>query len=68
MVSPLPLSDSEGFGRDQAALLAGPRGAGHGQLFPSAQGRVSLLLSTEAMLLCMLYLYRALFLLIFWLA
>lgn len=60
MVSPLPVVDSKGFGRDKAALMAKPHGGGHGQLFPSAQVRVSLLLSTEAMLY-MLYLFHALF-------
>lgn len=59
VVSPLLSSDLEGFRRDKAALIARPHGRGHGQLFPSAQVRVSLLLSTEAILSCMLYLYHA---------
>lgn len=59
VVSPLLSLDLEGFRRDKAALIARPRGRGHGQLFPSAQVRVSLLLSTEAILSCMLYLYHA---------
>lgn len=66
--SPRTVSGSEGFGRDKAALVATPRGGGHGQLFPNAQVGVSLLLSAEAVLLCTLYLYRALFHLVFWLA
>lgn len=68
VVSSLLSWDLEGFRRDKAALIAKPRGRGHGQLFPSAQVRVSLLLSTEAMLSCMLYLYHAWFHFIFWLA
>lgn len=59
VVSPLLSLDLEGFRRDRAALIARPWGRGCGQLFPSAQVRVSLLLSTEAMLSCMLYLYHA---------
>lgn len=59
VVSPLLSLDLEGFRRDKAALIARLHGRGHGQFFPSAQVRVSLLLSTEAMLSCMLYLYHA---------
>lgn len=59
VVLPLLNLDLEGFRRDKAALIARPHGRGHGQLFPSAQVRVSLLLSTEAILSCMLYLYHA---------
>lgn len=59
MVSSLLSLDLEGFRRDKAALIARLRGRGRGQLFPSAQVRVSLLLSTEATLSCMLYLYHA---------
>lgn len=59
VVSPLLNSNLEGFRRDKATLIARPLGRGRGQLFPSAQVRVSLLLSTEAMLSCMLYLYHA---------
>lgn len=59
VVSPLLSLDFEGFRRDKAALIARHHGTGHGQLFPSAQVRVSLLLSTEAVLSCMLYLYHA---------
>lgn len=68
VVSTLPALDSGGFRRDKAALIVRPHGGGYGQLFLSAQVRVSLLLSTEAMLLSVLYLYHALFHLIFWLA
>lgn len=59
VVSHLLSSDLEGFRRDKAVLIARPYGRGRGQLFPSAQVRVSLPLSTEAMLSCMLYLYHA---------
>lgn len=59
VVSPLLNSDLEGLRRDKATLIARPLVRGRGQLFPSAQVRVSLLLSTEAMLSCMLYLYHA---------
>lgn len=59
VVSPLLSLNLEEFRRDKAALIARPPGRGHGLLFPSTQVRVSLPLSSEAMLSCMLYLYHA---------